>query len=67
MRAIALFVIFAFTSIIAAGFMAANTPASAGKVNGKPGCGRPGCSVAQYGGIWTSKPPAKTKKPATAQ
>ena len=47
--------------------MAANTPASAGKMNGKPGCGRPGgCGLADYGNP-TSKPPVKMKKPATAQ
>jgi len=64
MRAIALFVTFAF---IAVGFMAANTPASAGKMNGKPGCGKPGgCGMADYGNP-SSKPPVKMKKPATAQ
>jgi hypothetical protein len=29
-------------------FVAAVSPVSAGKMNGKPGCGRPGCSLAQY-------------------
>jgi hypothetical protein len=65
-RAIAMFVILAFAScVIAAGFMAA--PASAGKMNGKPGGGP---NVAHYGnstGNSTGKPPAKMKKPATAQ
>ena len=68
MRAIALFFIFSFAScIIAFGFMAANTPALADKVDGKPGCGsRPGCNTPDYGNP-TSKPPTKTKKPATAK
>jgi hypothetical protein len=34
------------------------SPAYAGKMNGKPGCGRPGCSVANY-----SQP--KQKKPCS--
>jgi hypothetical protein len=60
MRAVALFVILAFAScVIVAGFMAA--PASAGKMNGKPG----GRNVANYDNS-TVKPPAKMKKPATA-
>jgi hypothetical protein len=60
-RAIAMFVILAFAScVIAVGFMAA--PASAGKMNGKPG----GRNSAHYDNP-TNKPPAKMKKPATAQ
>jgi hypothetical protein len=63
-RAIALFVLLAFSGcVIAAGFMTA--PASAGKMNGKPG----GRNVAHYGptknsGAPTNKPPATMKKPA---
>jgi hypothetical protein len=61
-RAIAMFVILAFAScVIAAGFVAA--PASANKMDGKPGGGR---NSAHYGNS-TGKPPAKMKKPATAQ
>jgi Spy/CpxP family protein refolding chaperone len=61
-RAIAMFVILAFAScVVAAGFMAA--PASANKMDGKPGGGR---NSAHYDNP-TSKPPAKMKKPATAQ
>jgi hypothetical protein len=66
MRAIALFIILSLTScVIAGGFMAANTPASANKMDGKPGGGR---NVANYGPQKTySKPPAKTKKSVTQQ
>ena len=66
MRAVALFIILSFVScVIAGGFMAANSPASAGRMDGKPGGGR---SAADYGPIKSdSKPPAKTKRPATAK
>ena len=58
-RAIALSVILAFSGcVIVAGFMAA--PASANKMDGKPGGGR---NSAHYGNS-TSKPPAK-KPPAS--
>ncbi len=59
-RAIALFVIVTFGGVvIAAGFMTA--PASAGKMDGKPGGGR---NTANYGPTKsaTPKPPAATKK-----
>lgn len=59
-RAIALFVIIAFGgTIIAAGIM--TSPASAGKMNGKPGGGR---NSAHYDtpSKGTAKPPAATKK-----
>jgi hypothetical protein len=67
MRAIALFVILAFSGcVIAAGFM--TSPASAGKMNGKPGGGGAGSGMANYGPMKSStpnaKPPANTKKPA---
>lgn len=62
-RAIALFVIVAFGgAVIAAGFM--TSPASAGKMNGKPGGGR---NSAHYDtpstSSGTAKPPTSTKKP----
>jgi hypothetical protein len=61
MRAIALFVILAFSGcVIAAGFM--TSPASANKMDGKPG----GANVARYGpksSPSNAKPPANTKKP----
>jgi hypothetical protein len=56
-RAIAMFVILAFASCVIAA-----APASAGKMNGKPG----GRNSAHYDNP-TGKPPAKMKKPATAQ
>ncbi|WP_426608757.1 hypothetical protein [Bradyrhizobium sp. McL0616] len=64
LRAIALFMIVTFGGVIlAAGFMAG--PATAGKMNGKPGGGP---NVAHYGtpksGTPTAKPPAKMTKPA---
>jgi hypothetical protein len=62
-RATALFVIVAFGgAMIATGFM--TSPASAGKMNGKPG-GR--CNSAHYDapskGTGTAKPSTATKKP----
>jgi hypothetical protein len=64
LRVVALFVIFAFSGcVIAAGFMTA--PASANKMNGKPGGGP---NVAHYGpakgGAPNGLPPARMKKPA---
>ena len=56
-RAFAMFVILAFASCVIA------APASAGRMNGKPGGGR---NTAKYDNP-TSKPPANVKKPATAQ
>jgi hypothetical protein len=60
LRAIALFVIVAFGGVVvAAGFMTA--PASAGKMDGKPG----GRNMANYGATKSAppKPPTSAKKP----
>jgi hypothetical protein len=60
-RAITFIVIIAFGgAVIAAGFM--TSPASAGKMNGKPGGGR---NSAHYDtpSNGTAKPPTSTKKP----
>jgi hypothetical protein len=43
MKAIAIFL--TISSIL---FAAAASPISAGKMNGKPGCGKPICAVARY-------------------
>jgi hypothetical protein len=61
-RAVALFVLIGFGSVVvAAGFMM--SPASAGKMNGKPGGGR---NSAHYDAPSSSnaKPPASAKKAA---
>lgn len=63
-RAIALFVIVAFgAAVVAAGFM--TSPASAGKMDGKPGGGR---NSAHYGPSksGTPKPPPSAVKKSTA-
>ncbi|MET4483255.1 hypothetical protein ABIB66_007825 [Bradyrhizobium sp. F1.13.3] len=60
LRAIALFTMVAFGgAVIAAGFV--TSPASAGKMNGKPGGGR---NSAHYDtpSNGTAKPPTSTKK-----
>lgn len=62
LRAIALFTMVAFGgAVIAAGFV--TSPASAGKMNGKPGGGR---NSAHYDtpSNGTAKPPTSTKKQA---
>jgi hypothetical protein len=63
LRAIALSVIVAFSGcVIAAGFM--TSPASAGKMNGKPGGGP---NVAHYGPSKTGAPKPPAKKPSPQQ